>query len=471
MNLERLLENILFKIGTFEVSVSMFVLSLVVIIASIVLHRIFFIKILPNLLKQQAASKEKLSKLQRSFNFTLFVLLLLALWALTGIDLNLETLGDDGSDLLPGADPPAGNSYITLTATTLLSSFFVWQLAQFVLILFDTISLEHLLVGNRVDLFRKPIPESVKEKEYKRVRRNFRYFIQTFAVLLIITILDIDFKLIGFTINKHVFTIRVSNIISTILIILLSRIIIWLVVRVFLTRIYASQKIDSGSQFAINQLFQYVVYFIALLLVLNVMGMNPTVLAGSAAALLLGVGLGLQQTFNDFFSGILLLFERSVEVGDVVDVEGLVGTVRRIGLRTSQVQTLDNLTVIVPNSKLVTNTVTNWSHTDYLARFSVSVGVAYGSNTELVKELLMNTAKAHEKIMNFPTPFVRFVSFGDSSLDFELFFWSAELVPIENVKSDLRFAIDKAFREHRVEIPFPQRDLWVKNPQDLKTKE
>ena len=124
------------------------------------------------------------------------------------------------------------------------------------------------------------------------------------------------------------------------LVFLVARCVIWLVVLSFLARVYLNQKVDSGSQFAINQLFQYVVYFIALLLILNVLGMNPTVLASSAAALLLGVGLGLQQTFNDFFSGILLLFERSVEVGDVVNVDGLVGTVRRIGLRASHVQTL-----------------------------------------------------------------------------------------------------------------------------------
>ena len=155
-----------------------------------------------------------------------------------------------------------------------------------------------------------------------------------------------------------------------------------------------------------------------------------------------------------------------MEVGDVVEVGGLVGTVRRIGLRTSQVQTLDNLTVIVPNSKLVTNTVTNWSHTDYLARFSVKVGVAYGSDTEKVQALLLEVAKEHDKILNFPSPFVRFIDFGDSALSFELFFWSSELVPIENIKSDLRFGIDKKFREHTVEIPFPQRDIWIKKTEE-----
>lgn len=465
MNLERLLENTIFTLGSFEVSVSMFILAIFALLAAIVLHRVFFVRILPSLLQKQEISPEKRRRLLRSFNFTLLVLLLFSLWSITGIDLNIEDLTE--STVAPESEVPS-NTYITLTVTTILGSFLVWQLAHFLLILFDTLPVEHYFVGNKIDLYRKPVPENVKEKEYGRAKRNFRYFIQTLAVLLIISILNIDFKLVSFTISENQFTLRVSNIISAILIILLARIIIWLVVRIFLSRIYSNQKIDSGSQFAITQLFQYIVYFIAFLLILNVMGMNPTLIAGSAAALLLGVGLGLQQTFNDFFSGILLLFERSVEVGDVVDVEGLVGTVRRIGLRTSQVQTLDNLTVIVPNSKLVTNTVTNWSHTDYLARFSVNIGVAYGTDTILVKNLLMEVAKAHDKVMNFPSPFVRFVNFGDSSLDFELFFWSSELVPIENIKSDLRFAIDESFRANGVEIPFPQRDLWLKNPKDLK---
>jgi len=153
-----------------------------------------------------------------------------------------------------------------------------------------------------------------------------------------------------------------------------------------------------------------------------------------------------------------------LEVGDVVDIGGLVGTVRRIGLRASHIQTRSNITVIVPNSKLVVDNVVNWSHSDDRARFQVSVGVAYGSDTELVKNLLIECAQANEKILNFPRPFVRFVDFGNSSLDFELHFWANEFIRIEDVKSDVRFSIDRAFREHEVTIPFPQRDVWFKNP-------
>ena len=467
MNLERLFQNTLFSLGSFEVRLYMLILTILLLVGLLVFYRLFFARFLPGLLQKQSISPEKRNKLSRNFNFALFLILLLGVWYITGIDLNLESIAET---TLEGEENAPGNSYITLTLSTVLGSFLVWQIARLLLLLFDVLPLEQYFVNNRADHYRKPVPQRVKDNEQNRGRRNFRYFIQSLAVLLIISILNIDFKLISFTLGKNEFTLRVSNIISALLIMFLARMIIWVVVRVFLTRIYNNQKVDSGAQFAVTQLFQYIVYFIALLLILNVLGMNPTLIAGSAAALLLGVGLGLQQTFNDFFSGILLLFERSVEVGDVVNVEGLVGTVRRIGLRTSQVQTLDNLTVIVPNSKLVTNTVTNWSHTDYLARFSVGVGVAYGSDTALVKSLLLEVVKEHEKVMNFPSPFVRFVNFGDSSLDFELFFWSSELVPIENIKSDLRFAIDASFRANGVEIPFPQRDVWFKNPQDLRNR-
>ncbi len=224
---------------------------------------------------------------------------------------------------------------------------------------------------------------------------------------------------------------------------------------------------NIGSQYAVNQLLKYVIFTIATLYILDTVGVKLTVIWGGAAALLIGAGFGLQQTFNDFISGILLLFERTVEVGDVVQLaDGLVGTVMKIGMRTSFVQTFDNRTVIVPNSQLVVNEVINFSHNDEKARFIVSVGVAYGSDTELVKKLLFEAAKEHEKIIKFPVPFVRFVEFGDSSLNFELHFWSRELVRIDDVRSDLRFKIDQLFREHDIVIPFPQRDIWIKKEEE-----
>ena len=163
------------------------------------------------------------------------------------------------------------------------------------------------------------------------------------------------------------------------------------------------------------------------------LGIQMTVLWGGAAALLVGVGLALQQTFNDLISGIILLFERSIEVGDVVNVSGMIGTVKRIGLRTSIVESVDNVTLLVPNSKFINEQVINWSHFDEKVRFKVSVGVAYGSDTKLVRKLLSKVAQENIYVLEYPSPFVRFVDFGSSSLDFQLFFYSRNLIVIEAV--------------------------------------
>ena len=252
------------------------------------------------------------------------------------------------------------------------------------------------------------------------------------------------------------------NILNALFILLTARLIIWIMIQLILKNYYKSKNINLGSQYAINQLLQYFVYVIATLMALEALGFSLTVLWGGAAALLVGIGLGLQETFKDLFSGIIMLFERRIEVGDVVEVDGLVGTVRRIGVRTSLVATRDNITVIVPNSKLIIEKVVNWSHNDNKARFFVQVGVAYGSDTELVKKILLNVARENAFVLRHPPPFVRFVDFGDSSLDFQIHFWSHEFIRIEDVKSDMRFEIDRLFRENKVTIPFPQRDVWMR---------
>ena len=252
------------------------------------------------------------------------------------------------------------------------------------------------------------------------------------------------------------------NILNAVFILLVARLISWVMIQLILKNYYKSKNINVGSQYAINQLLQYFVYVIAILMALEALGFSLTVLWGGAAALLVGIGLGLQETFKDLFSGIIMLFERRIEVGDVVEIDGLVGTVRRIGVRTSLVETRDNITVIVPNSKLIIDKVVNWSLNDKKARFYVAVGVAYGSDTELVKKILLNVARENAFVLRHPPPFVRFVNFGDSSLDFQIHFWSHEFLRIEDVKSDIRFEIDQAFRKNGVTIPFPQRDVWMR---------
>ncbi|OAV45794.1 hypothetical protein A3850_004725 [Lewinella sp. 4G2] len=231
----------------------------------------------------------------------------------------------------------------------------------------------------------------------------------------------------------------------------------------FLRSYYTRTKIDVGSQFAINRLLTYLIYLIGVLLIVQAMGFDLLVIWTGAAALLVGIGIGLQQTFNDLICGVIILFERSVKVGDVVELTGhQVGTVRKVGARTSVLETRDDIIIFVPNSKLIGENVTNWSQVSRIARFHVPVGVAYGSDTKLVQETLLKVAKDHRSVLSSPAPSVRFLQFGDSSLDFDLLFYSRDFLRIEDVKSDIRFKIDEAFRAGKIEVPFPQRDLWIK---------
>ncbi|MBK7873056.1 MAG: mechanosensitive ion channel [Saprospiraceae bacterium] len=302
--------------------------------------------------------------------------------------------------------------------------------------------------------------KDTKESTHGKVRK----VVYLLALQLIVSALDINYILYSFEINEKTHTIKISTILTFLLILALARLFNWILINLILHRYYKQTKADIGRQYAINRLLVYFIYLTAVMIALEMMGFNLTLVWGGLAALLLGVGLGLQQTFNDLASGLILLFERTVEVGDIVLVGGEVSIVKQIGLRTSLLETRNSTTIIVPNSKLIVESVANWSHTDNIARFQVRVGVAYGSDTQLVKNLLLEVAKKHPKILEDPDPRVRFIDFADSSLNFEVHFWSQELFRIEDVKSDLRFAIDQAFRENNVTIPFPQRDVWFKNP-------
>jgi small-conductance mechanosensitive channel len=264
--------------------------------------------------------------------------------------------------------------------------------------------------------------------------------------------------------NKHF---RVSNIINAILAFLFIRIILWIILQLLLGY-YKRKEMDIGSQYAINQLIKYVIYVVMLLTVIQALGFQLTVIWGGAAALLVGFGLGLQQTFNDLFSGIIIMVEGSIHVGDMVRVKGEIGQMTKIGIRASEVRMRDDVELIVPNSHLVMDSIANWNHSDHKARFFVADGVAYGSDTELIKKVLLSVAAKHSKVVDYPEPFVRFADFGDSALNFELHFWTFDVFRVLSTQSDLRFGIDKAFRENNIAIPFPQRDLWIRNAGDLK---
>lgn len=228
--------------------------------------------------------------------------------------------------------------------------------------------------------------------------------------------------------------------------------------------IFKTNLSDVGKSFAIYKILKYITYTICIMIMLEVMGVKVTILLAGSAALLVGVGLGIQQIFHDVFSGILLLFEGTISVADVIEVNGIVGKVERIDIRTSIIRTREDITIIIPNSKIISDNVINWTHNKRSTRFKVSVGVAYGSDVQKVQELLLTAANNHKMVQNEPSAFVRFEEFGDSSLNFCLYFWIDQvenMFRVESVKSDIRFEIDRLFRDNNVTIPFPQRDIHI----------
>lgn len=301
--------------------------------------------------------------------------------------------------------------------------------------------------------------KSAQEKK-SDITRIIQYSLITVVLIIILPFLDLDTTIHSTIINDHPIDVKLTSILAAVLVLLFARILVWLSVNILLYGWYQNKRIDHGKQYAYNQLLSYVVYTIAFIIALQYLGFNLTLLWAGAAALLVGIGFALQQTISDFFSGLVILFERSLEAGDFLDFGDKQGTIKKIGLRASIVETLDRKDVIIPNSKLVNDNVVNWTKGKATTRFEVLVGVAYGSDLTLVKQLLLQSAMDVRGVLLSPKPFVRFLNFGDSSLDFGLYFFSMNVTKIEDIKSDLRFKIDQLFRENGVDIPFPQRVVW-----------
>jgi len=260
------------------------------------------------------------------------------------------------------------------------------------------------------------------------------------------------------------FTLTIYHLVIVLLVLLVTKLIIMGIKRVLIMQ-SKRKNIDIGKSYAFIQLIKYFLWILAIIIAFDTIGLKITILLAGSAALLVGLGLGLQQIFQDFVAGISILFEGTLKVDDVVEIEGeIVGKVTEIGLRTSKIETRDNIIMIVPNSRFINDNVINWSHSQRKTRFNVSVGVAYGSDVDKVRNILVNCAEKHPDVVKSPKPFVKFTDFGESSLDFQLLFWTSKTFEVEKIKSDLRFMIDAGFRENGVTIPFPQRDVHIIPP-------
>ena len=222
----------------------------------------------------------------------------------------------------------------------------------------------------------------------------------------------------------------------------------------------------QGARDALVTIIGYIMFLIAIMAGLSAAGFDFGNIAIIAGALSVGIGFGLQNIVNNFVSGLILLFERPIRKGDWIEVGGTEGVVKDIQIRSTIIQTFDRSDVIVPNSELISGQVTNWVLSSKTGRAILPVGVAYGTDTEKVRDVLMAIAEENDDVVKtgyMPKPVVLFRGFGDSSLDFELRVFLHNVDSRLSVVSDLNFAIDKAFREEGIEIPFPQRDLHVKS--------
>lgn len=228
-------------------------------------------------------------------------------------------------------------------------------------------------------------------------------------------------------------------------------------------RVLVHTRLDSGVRNSIKSALGYVGVIGGGLIAISTAGLDLSNLAIIAGALSVGIGFGLQNVVNNFVSGIILLVERPIRVGDWVVVGAHEGYVRRIKVRSTEIETFAHASVIVPNSDLISGTVMNWTHSDARGRIIVPVGVAYGSDTALVRSLLEDCARAHADVLAMPEPVVLFRGFGESSLDFEVRVFLKDIGYCLLVTSDLCFAIDEAFRKNGIEIPFPQRDLHIRD--------
>ena len=218
---------------------------------------------------------------------------------------------------------------------------------------------------------------------------------------------------------------------------------------------------DKDKFISIFKFIKYVVYLVVILLTMSAAGINVTVILTASAALFVGLGLALQELFQDVIGGIFIIVDKSLRVGDIVEVNGRVGRVFEIKLRTTRALTRDDKIIIIPNHKFISDIIYNYTQNHKTTREKVNVGVAYGSDVKLVTELLEQVADGQKGVLKKPKPFVLFEEFGDSALLFSINFYINDSFGDPRIKSDMRYTIDAKFRENNISIPFPQRDVHL----------
>ena len=253
-------------------------------------------------------------------------------------------------------------------------------------------------------------------------------------------------------------SITVQTVLLVIFVLLITAYILKLVRNLVTRKLPVNDKAKFVSVFNYLKWLAYVIIF---LVTLHTSGVNVTAVFAASAALLIGVGLALQTLFQDIISGIFILVDQTVHAGDIIELEGKIGRVEEINLRTTRAVTIDNKVMIIPNHLYLTNTLYNWTANGEETRESVEVGVAYGSEVQLVKKILLEAVNSQASVLKSTKATVFFSDFGDSSLNFRVAFSLINSFEVKVVQSEIRFEIDRLFREHKISIPFPQRDIHI----------
>ena len=228
-------------------------------------------------------------------------------------------------------------------------------------------------------------------------------------------------------------------------------------------KLLAKSNIELGVRVATGSIVRYAILTVGFIVILQTAGINLSSLTILLGALGVGIGFGLQNITNNFVSGLIILFERPIKVGDRIEVSGITGNVVNVSMRATTIVTNDNISIIVPNSEFISGTVINWSHSDRVVRFRLPIGVSYNEDPERIRSILLDVARNCPGVLSDPEPSVQLREFSDSSIDFELRVWTTDYVDRPGrMNSILYFEIWKSFKEHGVEIPFPQRDVHIK---------
>ena len=269
--------------------------------------------------------------------------------------------------------------------------------------------------------------------------------------------------LMGFEYKIGEFSISIKMVVMMIVVIYLTSIISWVIQAFVDSQIMTPRKMDIGVKESLKRLTHYGLFTVGFLVAVSMAGLDLQKFTILAGALGVGIGFGLQNIVNNFVSGLILLFERPVKVGDVINIDQDWGTIKRIGLRSTIFETFDRAEIIVPNADLISQKVTNWTFSSKIVRVNLQVGVAYGSPLEKVIGVLIRAAREHPDVSSYPEPDTVFEEFGNSSINFKLRFWVHSIDDRVRIRSEVAVIVDRLFRELGIEIPFPQRDLHLRS--------